>query len=212
MGGARISTGPDSKQDYKTQADLMASIVKRWGPISFDLAALAANTQSPNYFAPCTGPEGPLPFDKAAYGIDAFDHSWEKLSTNHFRRDGFIGLLWLNCEFNDIPTWAARCRDEAEKGANILLLTPASVGANWYSDLIAPYADTYVLKPRLSFIPKHTYNKDCMISHFVKPSVRSWGKYKVTGTPEENVRILEIWNWKKNMTEHQWTRPNLLAA
>lgn len=215
MGGAaRLTTGPDSKQDYQTQAELMAAIVARFGPISFDLAAHAGNKQSPNYFAPCTGPDGPLPFDKEAFGIDAFDHSWEYLSTNRFRRDGHIGLLWLNCEFNDIPLWAARCRDEAKKGANILLLTPASVGSNWFTNLITPYADTYLLKPRLSFIPRRTYIKDCMLSHFVKPSVRSWGKYRVAGTPEDgqDVRLLEIWNWKKNKTEQQWTRPNLLAA
>jgi hypothetical protein len=212
MGGARISSGTDSKQDYKTQADLMEAIVARFGPITFDLAALAENKQSPHYFAPCTGPEGPLPFDKAAFGIDAFDHSWYDLSTNFFRRDGYSGLLWLNCEFNDIPTWAARCRDEAKHGANILLLTPASVGANWFSELIAPYADTYLLKPRLSFIPKQTYNKDCMISHFVSPSVRNLGAFRVVGAPEGNMRSLEIWNWKKNKIEHQWTRPNLLAA
>jgi hypothetical protein len=95
MGGARVSSGPDSKQDYKTQADLMAALVGRFGPITFDLAALAENTQSPNYFAPCTGPEGPLPFDPKAYAIDAFDQDWAKLSTNTFRRSGWSGLLWL---------------------------------------------------------------------------------------------------------------------
>lgn len=212
MGGARISSGSDSKQDYKTQSDLMAAITGRFGPITFDLAALAANAQSPNYFAPCTGPEGPLPFDPKAYGIDAFDHDWAKISTNTHRRDGFIGLSWLNCEFNDIATWAERCYREAQRGANILLLTPASVGANWFSELIAPYADTYLLKPRLSFIPKQTYNKDCMLSHFVSTEVRNTGKFAVVGAPEGNVRSLEIWNWKKNKIEQQWTRPNQLAA
>jgi hypothetical protein len=212
MGGARISSGSDSKQDYKTQADLMAAIALRFGPIVFDLAAHAANTQSRNYFAPCTGPEGPMPFDDLAYGMDAFDHAWAPLSTNRFRREGWSGLLWLNCEFNDIPTWAARCRDEAKHGANILLLTPASVGANWFSDIISPYADTYILKPRLSFIPGQTYNKDCMISHFVRPDVRSTGPFAVVGAPEGNVRSMEIWNWKRNQIERQWTRPNQLAA
>jgi hypothetical protein len=207
MGGARVSSGPDSKQDYKTQADLMAALVGRFGPITFDLAALAENTQSPNYFAPCTGSEGPLPFDPKAYAIDAFDQDWAKLSTNTFRRFGWTGLLWLNSEFGDIPLWAARCLAEARRGANILLLTPASVGANWFSDLIAPYADTYLLKPRLSFIPKQTYNKDCIVSHFVTPEVRAAGPYAVKGVPADNVRVLEIWNWKKNKTEQQWLRP-----
>lgn len=130
MGGARISTGKDSKQDYKTQADLMAAIVERFGPITFDLAALADNAQSHNYFAPCTGPEGPLPFDSKALAIDAFDQDWAKVSIMTHRRDGWIGLSWLNCEFGSIALWAARCVAEARRGANILLLTPAAVGSN----------------------------------------------------------------------------------
>ncbi len=207
MSGARVSSGPDSKQDYKTPADFMEAVIARFGPITFDLAAHAGNTQSPNYFAPCTGPEGPLPFDPEAYGIDAFDHPWASLSTSTFRRHGFMGLLWNNCEFNDIVSWASRHRDESKKGANSLLLTPASVGANWFSDLIAPYADTYLLKPRLAFIPGQTYNKDCMLSHFVSPDVRSTGQYAVVGAPKGNVRVMEIWNWKKNIIEQQWTRP-----
>jgi hypothetical protein len=212
MGGARISSGSDSKQDYQTPADFMAAVFARFGPITFDLAAHAGNAQSPHYFAPCTGPEGPMPFDAAAHNIDAFDHSWSYLSKSRFCREGFNGLLWLNCEFNDIVSWATRCGEEARRGANILLLTPASVGANWFSDLIAPYADTYLLKPRLMFIPGQTYNKDCMLSHFVRPEVRSAGKFAVAGAPEGNVRSLEIWNWKKNKIEQQWTRPDRLVA
>jgi hypothetical protein len=204
-GGARVSSGTGSKQDYRTPADFMAAVVDRFGPISFDLAAHAENKQSPNYFAPCTGPEGPLPLDKAAFGTDAFDHPWGYLSTSRFRRDGFPGLLWLNCEFNDIPRWAKRCRDESCAGANILLLTPASVGANWFSDLIAPWADTYILKPRLEFIPGQVFPKDCMLSHFVRPDFRHTGPYSVKGTPDTG-RILEIWNWKKSQTVHQWHR------
>jgi len=204
--GARISTGPDSKQDYETPADFMAAVVARFGPITFDLAAHAENNQSSNYFAPCTGSEGPLPRDPRAFGIDAFDHPWAHLSTSRFRRDGEFGLLWLNCEFSDIPSWASKCRDEAACQANILLLTPAAVGAVWFSDLVAPYADTYLLKPRLSFIPGEPYNRDCMLSHFVDPRVRSSGRHAVRGAPPAEFRSLEIWNWKTGETLHQWLR------
>ena len=98
--GARISTGLNSKQDYPTPDEFMAAVVDRFGPITFDLAAHAENTQSPNYFAPCTGPEGPLPRDPKAFGIDAFDHPWAYLTHHRFRREGWPGLLWLNCPFN----------------------------------------------------------------------------------------------------------------
>ena len=208
--GARISTGRDSKQDYESPGDFMEAVVGRFGPITFDLAAHAGNTQSQSYFAPCTGPDGPLPRDPLAFGIDAFDHPWAHLSTNLFQRDGEHGLLWLNCEFCDIASWAAKCRDEASCGANVLLLTPAAVGSVWFSDLIAPYADTYLLRPRLEFIPGEPYNRDCMLSHFVDPRVRSRGRYAVKRAPASGLRTeyrsLEIWNWKTDETVHQWLR------
>lgn len=81
LGGARISTGKDSKQDYATPVELMLAIRKRFGPISFDLAAHNHNRKNNNYFAPCTSAEGPMPFDAKAYGMDAFDHPWAELST-----------------------------------------------------------------------------------------------------------------------------------
>jgi hypothetical protein len=209
--GARISTGRDSKQDYQSPSDFMEAVVGRFGPITFDLAAHAGNAQSPNYFAPCTGPDGPLPRDPRAFGIDAFDHPWAHLSTNRFRRMGEHGLLWLNCEWSDIASWAAKCRDESLCeaglcGANILLLTPAAVGSVWFSDLIVPYADTYLLRPRLEFIPGQSFNRDCMLSHFVDPRVRSQGRYAVRRAPSSEFRSLEIWNWKTDKTIHQWLR------
>jgi hypothetical protein len=211
LSGARISTGRDSKQDYRTPADFMEAVTARFGPVTFDLAAHAENTQSPNYFAPCTGPEGPLPRDPRAFAIDALDHPWAHLSTSRFRRQGLRpggehGLLWLNCEWNDIPAWAAKCRDEGGCGANILLLTSAGVGASWFSDLIVSYADTYLLKPRLEFIPGEPHNRDCMLSHFVDPRVRSQGRYAVKGAPPAEFRSLEIWNWQTGETVHQWLR------
>lgn len=52
MSGPRVTSGTDSKQDYQTQAEFIAAIVKRYGPISFDLAAHAGNKQHARYFAP----------------------------------------------------------------------------------------------------------------------------------------------------------------
>jgi hypothetical protein len=206
--GARISTGPDSKQNYKTPQSFMEAVTNRFGPISFDLAATSDNTQSPNYFAPVTGPEGPMPRDPNAFGLDAFDHPWSYLTTNRFRRDGEMGLAWLNCEFGSIPEWAEKCRDEGQAGANVLLLTPAALGANWFSKFIAAHADVYICKPRIPFIPGKPFNRDCMLSHFVKPSMRSWGRMKVKGLDElDNFRIMEIWNWQTGKTEQRWLVP-----
>lgn len=51
-GGARISTGADSKQDYQTPADFKAAVEGRFGRILFDLAAHAENALCPDYYAP----------------------------------------------------------------------------------------------------------------------------------------------------------------
>ena len=193
--GARISTGRNNKQDYATPADLMAAVERRFGPIAFDLAAHSRNAKSPNYFAPVTGPEGPLPLDHQAHGMDAFDHSWSHLSCNRFCLMGRKGLLWLNCEFNDIPRWVTRVRGESEAGANILSLTPASVGSVWFDDLVAPFANVYLLRPRIPFIPGEPYNKDCMISHFVSPSDRS-----------DNFPFICTWQWKEDRITHIWKK------
>jgi hypothetical protein len=52
MSGPRVTSGSESRQDYATPDDLLKSIVKRFGPISFDLAAHAGNKKHPRYFAP----------------------------------------------------------------------------------------------------------------------------------------------------------------
>jgi hypothetical protein len=198
--GARISTGKNNKQDYATPADFMSAVTKRFGPIAFDLAAHAGNAKSPNYFAPVTGPEGPLPFDPKAFGMDAFDHSWSKLSSETFldpRHEELVEseILWLNCEFNDIPRWTRRVMEESGKGANILSLTPASVGSVWFDELVAPSANVYLLRPRISFIPGEPYNKDCMLSHFVSPSDRL-----------ESFPFICTWQWKQDEITHIWRK------
>lgn len=51
MSGPSVSTD-DSKQNYSTPDELMVAVVKRFGPISFDLAADAGNKKHERYFAP----------------------------------------------------------------------------------------------------------------------------------------------------------------
>lgn len=122
--------------------------------------------------------------DKKALAFDSLKQDWAL--------HGQGGSLWLNCEFNDCGTWAKKCAAEAKLGAtvSILLLTPASVGTNWFRDDIAPYADVYLLNGRLSFDGKNLYPKDCMLSHFYY---------------HRSVRDICIWNWKKDKIERKWT-------
>ena len=101
-------------------------------------------------------------------------------------------------EFNDIPSWAERCRVESAMGAEILLLTPAAVGSNWFSELVAGYADVYLLKGRLSFIPGQPYNKDCMLSHYRPRATLLWSEKL------ENRKIC-VWDWKCDRILYEWS-------
>jgi len=52
VSGPRVTSGEGSKQDYRTPADFMAAVAKRFGAPTFDLAAHAGNHQFPRYYAP----------------------------------------------------------------------------------------------------------------------------------------------------------------
>jgi hypothetical protein len=215
MSGPSVSSGEDSKQDYKTPPEFMEAATKRFGPIGFDLAAHAGNAQHERYFAPSEfvtlgtmeeiaskdGRPGmvsqvirngkPLLHKKTkepifqkvvknddpnAYGFDCFAYSWAELS----RRLLGNPLLWLNCEFGDIPRYARKCQVESQLGARILLLTPLSM-ANWFADHILHRAEAYFLFGRLCFDGASPYPKDCMLTYF------SGGSSKVS-----------MWDWKKD--------------
>jgi hypothetical protein len=248
MMGARVSTGKDSKQDYRTPDDLFEVVNRRFGPVIFDLAAHAANKRHPRYFAPkefvepldkeislkdfrelvntlcergvskedadkllalqqakearvANAIESPRAdeicmknSDKEAYGFDAFNQDWAKLSTHSEWREERLGpgLLWLNPPFSEISPWAERCTSEARRGAYIALLTPAAVGANWFVRHMAPEADVYLLNGRPSFIPGQAYNKDCMLALY-GPRPFTQGK-------------IALWDWRKDSILQEWSR------
>lgn len=75
--------------------------------------------------------------------------------------------LWLNPEFNNIAVWAEKCAEEARfmRRGRILLLTPASIGTNWFRDHVEGKAMVEGLSPRLIFKgEKDPYPKDLMLS------------------------------------------------
>lgn len=150
-----------SKQDYCTPAEFVARVDERFGRITFDLAANAENKVYPRYF----GPGSPL-------GENSLQQDWSEIA----------GLLWLNPPYADIAPWAKKCSEEANRGCEILLLVPASVGANWFWDYVAPFADVYCLSPRLSFDGKHPYPKDLILAHY-------WQR-------NSSDTYLERWRWK----------------
>jgi hypothetical protein len=232
VSGPRVTSGTESKQDYSTPMELIVAVAKRFGPISFDLAAHAGNKRHPRYFAPThftetveqalqleshhgtpigiENSEGVtvsfIKFDKKkkiyiyerkvrnddpeAYAKDAFAHSWAALSKK-FGGEHPSGRahLFLNCEFNDITPWSARCMSEGREGANITLLTPMTT-ANWFRDNIAGEADGYALSGRLSFDGKNVFPKDCLVSRY---------------GPDAHGDFY-LWDWQRNVICHAWTK------
>lgn len=218
MSGPRVSSGTDSKQDYATPAEFIAAVEASFGEsIAFDLAAHAGNKKHARYFAPSafvtTGTYDSLGLsptyrptvletftflkkdkktgldiyerrvvnaDPEAEGFDSFDQDWAAALAG--------GLGWLNCEFNDCGAWAKKCSGEAMRGARVLLLTPASVGSNWFRDHIAGIASVYLLNGRLSFDGVGLFPKDCMLSLF---------------GPTVEPRIA-IWNWRTDEMPMSW--------
>lgn len=139
-------TGPSmrrhrSKQDYATPPDFMAAVVRRFGTISFDLAASEHNAKHANFFTKRD---------------DSLRQEWHKIP----------GLLWLNPPFDNIEPWAKKCPAECDIGAKILFLTPASIGANWFEKHVHRKALVLGLNGRLSFDGNAPYPKDCMLSLF----------------------------------------------
>lgn len=104
---------------------------------------------------------------------DSLSRAWHTLK----------GLLWLNPPFGNIAPWARKCHEEAEKGADILLLIPAAVGSNWFQDYVHRKATVYFLNPRLSFDGKNSFPKDCVLAHYF-------------ATVKDGSFSYETWRWK----------------
>ena len=152
-----VSSGMNSKQDYKTPDNFMRAVKHQFGTVGWDLAASPHNAQCHNYF------------DEK---LNSLNQDWTALET----------LLWLNPPFNDIAPWAAKCAHECTRGAEILFLVPASVGSEWFAERVYQHADVYLLRGRLSFDGKSPYPKDCMLAHYRRGNenritVWDWRKY-----------------------------------
>lgn len=144
-------TGPSmrrgsSKQDYATPRAFIEAVEKRFGPLSFDLAAHRSNSVTGAcYFGP--------------------DHPNEDYRDSLVRPWVMPGNLWLNPPFADIEPWAEKCEGARHRTGLILLLTPASVGSAWYERHVHHKAFVMPLSPRLAFNGE-PYPKDLILSAF----------------------------------------------
>jgi hypothetical protein len=131
---SKLATGPTIRRgkgngSAATPWEFARAVEGKFGPLGWDLAANAANSkvQVPRYFGP-----------DSANGTDSLVQDWHRLNTIYE-----YGLLWLNPPYANITVWARKCAEECQLGARILLLVPASVGANWFWQWVVPFADIY---------------------------------------------------------------------
>lgn len=147
--GAAFARGA-SKQDYSTPQDFLAAVKKRFGMLTFDLAATRDNAVTTVFFG--------LP-------LDSLKQDWTKL----------YGNLWLNPPFDKIEPWACKCAESVGEGRNIFFLVPAAVGSNWYARHVHEKAMVCFLNGRLSFDGKAPFPKDCLLACYgLKPGYECW--------------------------------------
>lgn len=151
----------ESKQDYETPIELIHAVEGLLGrTFDVDLAARASNAKAPRFITP---------------EENTFEVNWSK---------AYAGCLaWLNPEFGDIGDYAERCAQHG--GVNdlqIVMLTPASIGSNWFAEHVHEKALIVGLRPRLTFAgAPDPYPKDLMLSLF---------GFGSTG--------LDVWRWKED--------------
>jgi phage N-6-adenine-methyltransferase len=158
-----------TKQDYETPDDFIAAVEARWGKLDVDLACRTDNCKAEHGYY----------FDE---GVDSLQQPWAQQHPDQ--------NLWLNPEFVDIGPWVAKCAAESRmlRRGRIFVLTPASIGTNWFLDHVFGHAQVIGLNPRMTFKgmkpnPKtgkvDPYPKDLMLSVF-----------------GQGHRGFDVWRWK----------------
>lgn len=161
--GASLNRGR-SKQDYGTPRIFLDAVEKRFGRIRWDLAAHKDN-------AVCSWFYGP----RSLVGEDAFGYDWKFEPDEEGPQ-----TIWLNPPFENISPWAEKCATRKDREGFLLLLTPASVGTDWFRVHVQPNAYVLGLSPRLTFEGTTApYPKDLMLSVF---------GYGLHG--------FDVWRWK----------------
>ena len=118
---------------------------------------------------------------------------WDWVQLYEENRLGVSGALWLNPPYSNITPWAKKCANTYvfDEQVEIFLLTPASVGANWFWDYVWDYATVYSVgrmvfdncfDRKTGLLVSTVYPKDLILAHYTNT------------TPS---RTLQRWQWKK---------------
>jgi hypothetical protein len=116
-----------SNQIVSTPPDFIAAVEKRFGKITFDIAANEFNKKAESYL----GPGSPI-------AENAFLEPWIELGD----------LAWLNPPFADIAPWAERCAKYRPR-QRIALLVPATPCTNYFIEHVKPNAYVFEVTPRV---------------------------------------------------------------
>lgn len=151
-----------SRQDYATPPSFLTA-TKRFLQISefsIDLAAAAHNTAAKRFYS---------------VADNALEQPWTS-----------DGWAWLNPPFAQIGPWAARAWQQAQLGAQIAMLVPAGVGANWWRDYVHQKAWVLLLNGRITFVGETMpYVKDCCLLLY-GPTVKAG---------------YSVWSWNRRSTK-----------
>jgi hypothetical protein len=180
---ARVSSGTNSKQDYKTPKNLIEACEARFGKITVDLAADAHNRVCKAYFC---APET-LDNSDGLIGVDSLAYDWAPMTVD------CGDFLFSNPPFRKIPEFSSRFKEESVKGAKGLLLIPDDATKAYMGNVIG-HADVYRLVGRVPFKvnedgTKESFPKDCCVAHYYPGNDRPKYVY---------------WNWKRNRIIHSF--------
>lgn len=159
-----------SKQDYETPWEFIRAVERRFGKIAVDLAARADNAKAPNFVTPEQ--------DSLSIVVD-----WNQWAST---------VCWLNPPFANIASWAEKASLAApcfaKAGGRILMLTPASIGSEWFAAHVYGKALVLGVRPRLTFEgEKDPYPKDLMLSVFGAPPGFDVWRYKGNDLAQQTI-------------------------
>ncbi len=144
-----------SKQDYGTPEEFLLAATSKLGIKTWarDLAASDENAVTFPYFTE---------------EQNSLVQCWSDMTA----------WQWLNPPYSDIRRWVQKAYGASLEGAQIAVLIPASVGANWWRDWVHEKAHVLCLNGRIKFVgATGLYPKDCALLLYSKrltPGYHIW--------------------------------------
>jgi len=139
--GAALHRG-NSTQAVRTPQEFLVAVQRRFGNLTFDLAATPSNAVAAKFYT------------KRQNALRA-SLRWP-----------VRGINWLNPPFDTIGPWVAKAYSESSLfGARTLVLLPCSPGTAWYRDFVEFKCAVFPIgNPRLVFVGhEHGFPKDLML-------------------------------------------------